>query len=118
MPLKNHYTEHPENRLMMDGVALIHFVTCSAAERLPGSGPQTQSIAQNALEFILAAFRCAKFPQADVLETKLMRGDRDDATLAMIKVALDSIGDDEARGKLLAEAVGGAPARLKAGGTQ
>ena len=104
MPLKDHYSEHAELGTVMTAEAVIHFIAAGAYERTSGAGPNTQKLSRWALDYMLNAMRKARFPQVDVLETKLARGDRDDATLKMIKSALNAVGHGDTIHELIQNA--------------
>jgi hypothetical protein len=75
--MKKHMQDHPEHGTVISMAATVS-LTAGAAF---------------VIERILCAIRAARFPQSDVLETKLVRGDRGSEVLAMIDRALDAVGD-------------------------
>lgn len=90
--MKQHIHEHPEHGTQFS-MALTVSLTAGAAYGHDDVTMIGQKRAALVMEKILDAIRAVKFPQADVLETKLVRGDRGPEVLAMIDRALDAVGD-------------------------
>jgi hypothetical protein len=90
--MKQHIQEHPEHGMVITMAATVS-LTAGAAYGHDDVTLIGRKRAEFVIEKILGAIRAARFPQADVLETKLARGDRGPEILAMIDRALDSVGD-------------------------
>jgi hypothetical protein len=115
MALKDHYSEHPELGTVMTGEAVIHFIAAGAYGRTAGAGSNTQKLSRWALDYVIDAVRKARFAPVDILETKLARGDRDDAPMAMIKSTLHAVGGGAAIHGLIEGAYTDARRRLAEG---
>jgi hypothetical protein len=90
--MKKHMQDHPEHGTVISMAATVS-LTAGAAYGHDNVTLIGKKRAEFVIERILCAIRAARFPQSDVLETKLVRGDRGSEVLAMIDRALDAVGD-------------------------
>lgn len=90
--MKQHYQEHPERGAVFS-IALTVSLTASAAYGHDDVAPTGQKRAKFVLDEVYRAIRAQLWPQMDVLETKLARGDKGQDVLDLIDRALESIGD-------------------------
>jgi hypothetical protein len=90
--MKQHLRDHPAHGTVIS-MALTVSMVAGAAYGYDDVTPTGKMRAKFVLDEVYRAIRAQLWPQMDVLETKLARGDKGQDVLDMIDRALASIGD-------------------------